>query len=212
MQYLFPLCLCCSGFAWRQDLPGPWNHSPQGTWGCPSSFEDQEPHVLIGDHHMGMRSPTVWGLTALAFPTHSPCGATVGCFLWQVLDFKPGSSSTTEQAALNNHLLFEGMSLSTGSCCRAPDVKQPVPGLLCDTTVYHRTCHGFFAPGFQPLRAFSVYQWKSELLPNLSFFSNDLYLPVCAGSTGDGRHGVNPWALPRKRRPSRDTGIAGSDQ
>lgn len=114
---------------------------------------------------MGMRSPTVWGFTALAFPTHSPCGATVGCFLWQVLDFKPGSSSTTEQAALNNHLGFEGVSLSTGSCCRAPDAKQPVPGLLCDTTVYHRTCHGFFAPGFQPSRAFSVYQWKSELCP-----------------------------------------------
>lgn len=70
---------------------------------------------------MGMSSSTVWGPTALASPTHSPCGATVGYFLRQVLDMNPDSSSTRQQAALNYQLLFEGKSLSRGRCCRAGD-------------------------------------------------------------------------------------------
>lgn len=62
----------------------------------------------MGVHHMNVRSPTLWGLTALASPTHSPCQATVGCFLQQVLDMTPDSSSTAEQAAFNYHFSFRG--------------------------------------------------------------------------------------------------------
>lgn len=63
--------------------------------GCPSGFEDQEPHIPIGVHHMGISSLTVWGRAALASSTHSACGATMSSFLWQVLDVNPDSSSTT---------------------------------------------------------------------------------------------------------------------
>lgn len=38
MQYLFPFCLCCSWFAWRQALSWPWICSAQGAWGCPRSL------------------------------------------------------------------------------------------------------------------------------------------------------------------------------
>ncbi|PKU39699.1 hypothetical protein llap_10001 [Limosa lapponica baueri] len=39
-------------------------------------------------------------------------------------------------------------------------------------------------PNFSSTRVFSIYQWKSELLSNLGFFSSDLSLPVCAGFSG----------------------------
>lgn len=58
-----------------------------------------------------------------------------------------------------------------------PRTSGNVPWLLC--------------PDLHSPRAFSISQWKSELLPSLGFFSKDRYLPVGAGCPGHGKHGVS---------------------
>lgn len=76
-----------------------------------------------------------------------------------------------------------------------PRTSGNVPWLLC--------------PDLHSPRAFSISQWKSELLPSLGFFSKDCCLPVGAGSPGMG--GMES-ALPGRWRPGMDGGISERDQ
>lgn len=80
IQYLFPFCLCCPWFAWRQDLSWSWICSAQGTWGCPRSLGPRTSYSCRGSPHGYEQSE------CLGSHSHSSHGATIGYFLCQVLD------------------------------------------------------------------------------------------------------------------------------